>query len=292
MRRATAAVIGLALAAPSWAPASAQDAGSAGPKPSAEPVLGGPRVEEPPARATIVERGFDGSMRAIDGPPEFAALARLELDGPTRAAVRAALDERASVIDGILADHFSLFLEVRGALQAARSGGQRGLGGDARETLGEFRGAIAPLTTRGTLREEIARLLPPDARGEFESMMREHDEAAAAQREGPTGERPRGGERARGRAGALRSYLAEFRDSYERVVGQRQEDFEATLKKLALTPEQEAKLRDATRRALAENGPGATPEQRRAAIEAFLRELPAGERREVIAKLRALRAGP
>ena len=307
MRRAMVTMIGLALAG-GVAPAHDQNPD----KPPAGGVLGGPKVREDAGRATIVARGFDGQMRAPEGPPELAALDRLELDEGTRAAVQAALDERAAIVDGILAEHFELFLRVRGVLQAMRSGGERRLDADARETMGEFRRAIGALTARGTVREEIGRLLPEGAREQFEAMVREHDEAVAAQRREAVGEQTPGevgegaaedrpGARARGqrggraskrageRGGAFRSYLAEFRDSYDRVVGQRKEDFEAMVKKLGLTAEQEAKLRDAARRSLGESGPNATPEQRREVIEVFLESLPADERREVIAKARGVR---
>lgn len=306
MRRATLAVIGLTLAGPL---AAAQD--STPGKPSADPVLGGPKVEEDAGRATIVERGFDGEMRTAQGPAELAALEKLDLDEGTRAAVQAALDERAAIVDGILSEHFELFLKVRGALQSMRSGGERRMDADARAAMTEFRQVIAPLTARGPLREEIARLLPDGARDQFEAMLREHDEAMMAQRRAEMGDRSpdamgqgspedRQGARRRGqrggqgaeRAGAFRSYLGEFRDSYDRVIGQRKEDFDAFVKKLGLTPEQEGKLRDVTRKSASENGPNATPEQRREAIDSFLRSLPADERREVLRKLREARTNP
>ncbi|MEZ6318313.1 MAG: hypothetical protein R3B49_06105 [Phycisphaerales bacterium] len=326
MRRATLVVIGLTLAG---APAAAQD--STPDKPSADPVLGGPKVEEDAGQATIVERGFDGEMRSAQGPAELAALEKLDLDEGTRAAVRAALDERAAIVDGILADHLGLFMKVRGVLQSMRSGGERRMDADARAAMTEFREVITPLTARGPLREEIARLLPDGARDQFEAMLREHDEAMMAQRRAEMGDRAPGGDRSpdamtmgerpadamgegspedrrgarrggqRGgmgagagaeRAGAFRSYFAEFRDSYDRVVGQRQADFEANVQRLGLTPEQVAILRSTTREVIGDVGPNSTQEQRRAAFEAFLGKLPADERREVLRKMREMRTNP
>ncbi|MEM1423094.1 MAG: hypothetical protein AAGH64_03725 [Planctomycetota bacterium] len=258
--------------------ACAQDA-----TPDDSDVLSGPSVtSDADEKPTIVRRAFDGTLERPEGLPEIAALDALGLEGEARQRVDDALTERNAMIDGILAEHLDLFARMIQAFQARGSGGVSARGqadSDVRREMAgllrEVRPVVAPVVERGTLRAEIAGALDEDQRAVFEGMLDEYD---AAVRAGADGMESMGGrERRRGggtRAGGMRDLMGvvrEFGSSYERVIGQRAEDYNAMLESLDVSPETRAKIEAVFQGSLSEDYDN--EEDRRRAQSERMREL-------------------
>ena len=292
-----------------------------------EDVLGGPSVTsgETGDAPTIVRRSFDGTLERPEGMPEVAALEALTLDEASRKAVDDALAERHAMIDGILAENLDLFSRVIQAFQARGGVGRGQIDREGRremmELFREVRPVVMPVVERGSLREEIALALDGDAKTHFEHMLDEFDEAVRADRgggmgmdgprerpqrergergeRGPQGERPERGPRegrGEGRGGEMRAVLGvvrEFGSSYERVIGQRVEDYNQMLDSLDVSSETRAKIEAAFQGSLSEDYDSDEERQRArsARMQEVLRSLEPEERRRVIEQLRAVR-GP
>ncbi|MCB9845356.1 MAG: hypothetical protein H6811_05160 [Phycisphaeraceae bacterium] len=212
--------------------------GGAWAQPADEPdALAGPDVASAASRPTLVHRAFDGSIRRLEVSPEEAALERLDLDEESQGQVQEVLDARNAVLDEILVKHIGLLLKY----QAAAAAEDRL---EILRVLTEVWRATEPLRERGTLREELGRVLNQDRLSLMDEMVAEYDEAllaeARAQAEA-SGERFR---EVRYRiAEGLRRLGEDLKRSYERAVTAGVEEFEALLVKLQLEPEHEREVR-------------------------------------------------
>lgn len=206
------------------------------------PVLGGPSVQPRVVGPTLVERDYAGAVKRLDMLPEEAALKLLELDDATRAAADAVLAQRAAILDTVVVEQLDLLVKL-GTASAA---------GDKRDQLAlalELARALEPLRQRGTLREELGRVLPPGPRARFDALLDEYwnaiveEHRAGAAAAGLT--RP-------GRFGVLaKERLEAFGREIERSVRRQLEGggtgyIDYLLHKLDLTEAQRARIGDLT----------------------------------------------
>lgn len=212
---------------------------------SAPDPLAGPRVIEGARPASgIIEREFDGSLRKHDDPA-LAAIAKLNLDSQSMATVDRILTERAQIADTIVRDNITLLLKLDTV-------GKSDNLDERRKVLGEALAKARPLIHRGPLIEEITRALPSDQAKQFRAMIDDYRAALAADNAktgmrssgSPGGTTPAKPSRiGMAIAGNLEGFGAELRRSVDRVIQQPGRDFDALIKKLQLTPEQESKVR-------------------------------------------------
>lgn len=287
------AAFGVSIAATGLLPDAAALA-QAGDAPAAQPAatdahpLGGPRVESRAEVKTLVRRAMGGELEVLEQRPEAAAADLLDLSERERADVQRVLEARAALVSKVLSEHYELVLRSQGLRQAMQEGGDRR---EAAGLLRDLREAVRPLL-EPALRTQVAEVLNPASRAEFERLVDEYVAALAGEgARGGDGPRPaRRGPRANGEEGAGAEGFARRRVEMtlvQREIGRalagmvaiRQEQVAEFFKAINATPEQEAKLRgslqggsaveaqrgERLRRILAE----LTPEQRRAALQHF-----------------------
>jgi len=220
----------------SW-PVVALGQPAASPPERAPNPLQGPRVAEPAAKSTLVERDMAGKLRRLEVPPEEAALSLMALDAVAAAKTRTIIQERTVILDRIVLNNLNLVMQFHNAR----------LAGDKRDQLvllTQLLVALKPLTDRGTLSEEIIGALSLDQSVTFKSLVRDYNQAAAAETEA---ESRAAGERLTQRQITARENLVvlgtEIKRSYERQITSRTAEFEQIMSQLELEPEQESKIR-------------------------------------------------
>jgi len=151
---------------------SAQPATTSTPaKPAKEtPALAGPRVHDAQEGKTLVHLDYEGKLRDLDALPEEAALPLLDLDDAEKARTDAVLTSYAARLDAIVADNLALLIKVQ-----TSKGGPRG---QYVATLKELAAILRPLRENGGLHVEILGALPEDKRSTYESIVKEHWDAA------------------------------------------------------------------------------------------------------------------
>ncbi|MDX2132122.1 MAG: hypothetical protein SFY69_08725 [Planctomycetota bacterium] len=223
----------------------AQAAG--GRQPDARPPLSGPVV--PPRLApalSLVERAFDGSVRAPDRPPEEAALDALGLTAPDatpaqRAAWEAAsgvLAERARMLDHAVGTNIDLLVMLSVAEGTDDGLDKLMLGLKAYEVL-------APLRAKGTLRAQIAGVLPEPERAEFERLLDEYWGSLVRDRRAQP--KPDGGRPARGEiilAARGESFGREVERSFQRLVKSGELIYRYATRGIRLSVPQQRRLRE------------------------------------------------
>ncbi|GAB4547081.1 MAG: hypothetical protein Tsb0013_06560 [Phycisphaerales bacterium] len=269
-------------------------------------VLSGPSVTDTQRDAppTIVRRAFDGTLERPEGLPELAALDALELGEAARGAVDDALAERNALIDSILAEHLDLFGRMIQAFQARGGVGNGAMDRDGRrEMMQLFREVgpvVGPVVERGSLRDEIAGALVGEARDHFVRMLEEYDEAVREDGGEGRGMRPsvdrptnRGVERGRGAGDrrAVMGVIREFGSSYQRVIGQRVEDYRAMLDALDIDPETRGKIEAAFQGSLSQDydSDEERAQARARVMRSVLEDLDGEQRRQLISELRRVR---
>jgi hypothetical protein len=90
----------------------------------------------------------------------------------------------------------------------------------------------------------------------------------------------------------LKAIGIELANSYKRTVTQGGAEFDALIKELSLTGEQEGKLRTLVQEALLEGDPGVSPRERRRIFATIWRDLNAEQRQILTEKMRAQDEGP
>ena len=199
-------------------------------------ALRGPSVAERPKDSTLIERDFSGRIKRIEIDPALAALEKLKLTPEQRAAADKIVNERNTILDGIVLDNVRLIVELAGARQSGDAAG-------VRKYVGEAMDKLRPLTSRGQLIDELERVLPSAAFAELRRMVNEYRAASIDDRMNAADGSPKQGRAQAGAAEFLENFGQEIKRSYERVLGARSKDFDALLKTLSLTPEQDAKVR-------------------------------------------------
>jgi hypothetical protein len=199
-------------------------------------ALRGPSVNERPKDSTLVERDFSGRIKRVETDPVLAGLERIKLSSEERAAADKIVNERNTILDGIVQDNIQLLVQLNGARQAGDNAG-------IRKYVGEAMVLLRPLTARGLLIDELKSVLPKDKHEELARMVSEYRAASIGERmQGDMG-KPGQGRAQASAAEFLENFGQELKRSYERVIGTRTQDFEALVKSLSLTPEQDSKVR-------------------------------------------------
>lgn len=238
-----------AVAGPAWmiAPAAAQSAPPAAPAtapaapkapaaPDADP-LAGPRIADRTADAlSIIKRDDAGRITLLDVAPAEAAVRAIKLDDVTRAKVDRVLRDHAVVIDRFVADNLSLLVEAAQSRAANRE--------HLTKALDQLRQQAGPLRDRGMLGQQLNKVLAPDQQQQVRQLVADYWKALNDERESEAKARNQPLDRGALTRELVTSVLGgEVRRSYDRVVGQQARDFDALLKHLNLTPEQEGKVR-------------------------------------------------
>lgn len=207
------------------------------------PPLAGPKVPDPEKprsdSPSIVSREFDGKMRPLGTSPVAAALAQLDLDETTRKAADEVLAARARDMDAFVRDN----LQQLALLKNAKDSGDRE--GFRRELLAVLQLA-KPITDKGSLVEQVARVLPADRANQLRTMVADHARAKVADRmdSDASGQRP---------AGRFQAVIAEqlggigeeIKAAYERTIKSKSGELERISKHLNLTAEQESRIQQA-----------------------------------------------
>lgn len=252
--------------------------------------MGGPAAIAPVARRSLVRRDFNGTMAVLETRPEIAALDAMTLNPEETSATKTLFRRRFVFISRFLADHWDVFLALRGARQ---SGAGREGTKEMREKFWEFRKLADPLL-RPLLAEQIAPLLTDENEFQFRAMVEEYVDAFATQ-EG-NGRAAPGGEKARAQAPARVRERVEtgllLREIARTLASMVESGREKTESLMALiqpdTPEQEAEIRAAIRRMGEARGTSLTREDR-AKLMAEIQSLLTPEQRERVR--RGLREG-
>lgn len=232
---------GLMVCVAAWFAAAgasiAQPAGDSAP-------LAGPKVETRDAERspTLVERDFDGKIKRVDDPV-VAALELLDLSDADRAAAQDVLDARAAAMDALVRDHLKEIAELASARQ---SGDQAA----ARRLLADLLQKAKPITSKGTVLEQVQAVLSNKDGAELERLVKEYTAATIADRtENSMGEagarkpRTRAGQRMQAQVTERLTGLgAEIKRSYERVFASRAGELQQAIATLGLSPEQESKV--------------------------------------------------
>jgi hypothetical protein len=313
-----AAPLLLAVAALAGAPspAAAQPPGKApAPAPSTPPAraaapsddaapLRGPAVSIPDSRPTLVQRDLSGRVVRLDTQPAEAAVRLLPLDDATRAKVDAILLERSAILDRIVTGN----LELLARLESARDGADPAERARLTRELAE---KSAPLVQRGPLAAELIRALPAEQGAELRRLVQEYwkaiaDEAAARPASEPAmapdhdaadeppapaaGGRGEADRRRAMRDEVLRMTGAEVRRAFQRTIGAQARDFDALIRDLNLSPEQESKVRQVVGDSFQRTYGKATPQERAQVFWRVYRLLDAQQQRDLLARVGARRA--
>ena len=122
------AIFGLCACIASEPPAAATPAGVSAPAtapeaPAPAGVLAGPTVNAPaqPAKASIVTRGFDGTLEPLEMEPAAAAVFRLNLDEDTLRAVEVHAAARSKAFSEFVTAHYDQVLAAGSDIQAMRT---------------------------------------------------------------------------------------------------------------------------------------------------------------------------
>ncbi len=199
-------------------------------------ALGGPQVQAE-VRPSLIERGFDGRIRVLEISPERAALALLAMDEATRTQVEAILDARSAIFDRVLVENLDLLVQFESARASGSVSRQLSL-------VRRFVRELEPLRQRGSLRDEIASVLPADLRDRFGALI---DEYEGALREQARRDAVARGERFRPLVYRVRRNLErlgqDIAASYERAVASRVAELESFLARAGLSPSSEREVR-------------------------------------------------
>jgi len=237
--------------------------------------LSGPKIAAAAARATLVERDFEGRLRELEVSPEESAIALLNLDAQAQRRVDAVLAERAAVIDRIVSGNLELLVRLSSAMQAEPA--------ERVQLVMEASEALKPLRHRGPLLQEIGGVLPEDKAAELNRLVVEY---RAALRDDILAESKSRGENLRPAQVAARMRLAgvgqEIRRSYDRLIAAGTERLERTISRLNLTPEQDGKVRNLVFDFFQQTMGKATESQKRELFVRLLTQLDAKQRRELM----------
>ncbi len=219
-------------------PATAPKTDPTPPAPSGP--LSGPAVKDPRVGVTLVDRDLSGRVRRLDITPIEAGTRLLRLDEPSRVAIEKALAERAKLLDRVVAEHLGLIIR----LAAAREGGQRD---NAQKYLRELTDVAPVLRDLSALQRDVHAALTTEQRNDLIRLTQDYwnaiieEKQAESKRDGKEFKPAQTRELLRTEFTAIAGQ--ELRRAYDRVVGQKVRDFDALLKTLDLTPEQEGKIR-------------------------------------------------
>lgn len=258
----------LALLAAAPAAAEAQES-------DPEQPLQGPAVPDDVAR-TLVGRGMTGEFQRVEGRPEAAAVALLNLDAAARQRVEDVLDDRAMSVALLLVDHIDDVREITEALAA-------GEGERARELLRAMWDHLDPGRPRDPLLTPLAEALTPEQLAEVARLTDEYWQALLRwelrSRDDLGGDARLAAEREVLERLAFQLFQEEVRQAYDATLRRYRDVLQGIEDAVEPTDEQRAAMRDIVIDHIRETGIAATPAQRRAATLEIYRLLD-DERRE------------
>ncbi|MBL8764647.1 MAG: hypothetical protein JNM07_10305 [Phycisphaerae bacterium] len=248
--------------------------------PAEAPVLSGPKVATKTRPASLVERDAAGKIVRLDVPPPVAALDLLDLTKEQRAAADEVVSRRAAILDTVVRNNLETLVKLNSGARAANP--------EERLALLEKLGAEAePLKRRGGLQDELMTAIGPEHGVAFRALIQEYGRAVF--QESVAEQRAAGG-KADGKKilakEVERAIGQEVRRSYDRVFGAAARDFDALLKELAVTPEQEGKIRKVVGDEFTRSYGKLTPAQRTETFWKVFRELDETQRRTLIQRVR------
>ncbi|MEO0630250.1 MAG: hypothetical protein AAFY46_05935, partial [Planctomycetota bacterium] len=131
--------------------------------------LSGPSVKPESAAPTLIERDYEGKLRALERRPEFAALDLLGLSEDELANAREIVAERAAEVEGIVFSNLLLLGEIGTALEAAPpESGFEVLDDDLRNRA---EAELEPLWTGSPLVDRIEQALPEAERAGYRGIV-------------------------------------------------------------------------------------------------------------------------
>lgn len=247
-------------------------------------VLKGPKVGETQTQRSLVKRNFQGRVQRLEMSPDEAAIDLLSLDAQTRAKVDKILNERATILDRVVIGN----LDLLGELQ--QTSDRRG----KLKLLGDFREKLKDLEARGTLREEVEKVLPKEQAERYrdqidgywkvviDDAMQEGTNNSKNDKSGKTAEPSRTQITMRE---TLLAFGVEIKRSYERQIAGKTKELEAFLSKLGLSEEKEAKIREMYREFFERYRNGASEGQRRELFQRVMRELTKEQQKVALAEV-------
>lgn len=221
-------------------------------------------------RLTLVDRDAQGRLVRLDASAEEAAIGLLRgrLDEAARARVDGLLVERSGAWDAFFRAHVREIVQLQSELAAGPEG--------RASAMGTIRALAADAPTReemGVIRESLRAALGEGERAEFDRLLSEYRDALLAEVRAEAERRGVGfGEALREEM--LKAFGGEIRRAYERETTLGRERLEEALEAMALSAQQEARVRNAIttygqRRLLGE----ATAADRRALVAALAEAL-------------------
>jgi len=267
----------------------AQPGGPAPAGPGDGTELGGPKVMPSVGLGTIVERDSSGRLVKLEVSPAEAALGKLTLSDAERDAAQGVIARRARAFDDLVRANTKEILAIYNASQSGRKA-------EAFRGLSALWDKASAVRTPGPLADQLAKVLTPENAKKLRGIVDEYF-AAAVDEERPASK----GEGGMGAMGAdegatarvmLKAIGVELANSYRRTVTQGGAEFDALIKELSLTGEQEGKLRTLVQEALLEGDPGVSPRERRRIFATIWRDLNAEQRQILTEKMRAQDEGP
>ncbi|MDX2132546.1 MAG: hypothetical protein SFY69_10900 [Planctomycetota bacterium] len=235
--------------------------------PSAEPppTLRGPDVPRE-VKTTLVQRDARGNLRRVEGRPEDAALALLDLEPDVRERAKSVASDRAVRLGTRMIEDIERVRVISDATQA----GDRERAADlVREFWHEFEAG----EPREPLLAEIAGMLTTEQAASLRRLTDEYWNAWIdweLRNSKDTSERAR--ERVRTRL-AFQLFQDEVRQAYERIIKPYRDRIEGLYGALDPTPEQREAIRDVVIAYVKESKAKPTPEQRRAVLGKIYRLL-------------------
>ncbi len=221
--------------------------------------LRGPAVPQTVAR-TLVARNLQGDFLPIDGRPENAAIAIMQLDGATRERTRAVGTERAVAIGMLLVERIDTIKEITDANIA----GNQARGTELLQGLWFALDGETP--ARFPLLKQLEGALTPDQSAELKKLVEEYWKAWADwETRGMMEATPERRREAEGRM-AFALFQREVGEAYERTLRPYRERLEGLYTALEPTPEQRSAIRDVYIDFIRETRLQPTPEQRRGAV--------------------------
>lgn len=214
--------------------------------PAARPATDGDALRGPTlskqtedSERTIVQRDFQGRLKKLEENPALAALAKVPLTQEDRTRADRVIGERAAAIDTIVRDNLRLVIEFVTAKQAGESAETSALQSRVLEKA-------MPFIRRGPLVNELRAALPAEKYAALRGMVDEYNRALTADRAADP--MMAGKQKDENKLGSMiaagaEGFVAEARASFQRIVDGGGQEFEALIRMLALTPQQEGRVR-------------------------------------------------
>jgi hypothetical protein len=206
-------------------------------KPTDKSPLAGPKLPDRTGKPTLVEHGADGKVKRLDEWPALAAVRKLPLDENAKKAVAKLEVEQAVAMDKMMTESLPEIAAIANAFQSGDTA--EGLAG-----IRKLRQNHPVLAEREMLAQRISVLVGKEQGHELSLMVQEYWNALITEASGGAQTRAEMAAANRVASGeALRLLGQDIKASYDRVIGQQVRDFDALIKSLSLTAEQESKVR-------------------------------------------------